>query len=195
MIYKELFASKDKVYMKGVSVIDENWIFPLSYGTPLCNLSEPLETPPPYYSKSEDRILCKSIPSFNGIWELPPANIEYPNDNKNNKKYLYFAKYLLDGNVVYPFKLLHPYIRETSLITRLTTNNVINNYTRHFINSKIDTKEKLLKMWMKDRTFLKNEVYKWISTSKYRSFNDIWDIIVKDYDEQQTEEFMKNLKM
>lgn len=184
--------------MKGLSVIDENWIYPLSYGTPLCKLSDPLETPQPFYSKSEDKVLCKAIPCFNGIWELPPANIEYPSNNvnnNNNRKYLYFAKYLLDGNVIYPFNLLHPYIRDTCLITKVSTNNIILDYTREFINKKIDSKEKLLKLWMKDRTFLKDKVYKWVNKgTSVEMFNDIWGIIVKDYDEKQTEEFLKSLK-
>lgn len=31
LIYKELFVVKDKIYMKGLSIVDPTWIYPLSY--------------------------------------------------------------------------------------------------------------------------------------------------------------------
>lgn len=45
-------------------------------------------------------------------------------------------------------------------------------------------------MWKKDKTFLKNEIYQWVNRSKINLFNEIWDIIIEDYDEQKTEDYI-----
>lgn len=51
------------MYFTGVTAIEPEWL-PL-YAAPLCNISEPLKEPPPYYEPISGRVMC-SISSTYG---------------------------------------------------------------------------------------------------------------------------------
>lgn len=47
-VYQEIYET-NKIYMRGVTAIEAEWL--PTYVPALCNLSEPLSDPPPYYNE------------------------------------------------------------------------------------------------------------------------------------------------
>lgn len=95
VVYTEITRNNAGVaYMRGVTVIDERWLYELSYGalaaarctgvddsaraaaraagTPLCRNGKALDTPTPKYDAAADCVMCYVRPTFGPrMWTLP----------------------------------------------------------------------------------------------------------------------------
>ncbi|KAL3270549.1 hypothetical protein HHI36_021087 [Cryptolaemus montrouzieri] len=97
VIYQELYET-NKIYMRGVTAIEPEWL-PI-YVPTLCNLGAPLADPPPCFTGG--KVMCTIVGTFGSqAWPLPPIKMEYP---KTEDAYKWFAKFLLEGEVVEKLK-------------------------------------------------------------------------------------------
>lgn len=79
-----------------VTAIEAEWL-PV-YSRSLCSLSDPLESPAPYYDGDKDLVMCYVTGTFGPHgWQIPVTPIEYPS---TSMKYKLFAQALLDGKVI-----------------------------------------------------------------------------------------------
>lgn len=56
IVYQELFESKEKMYLRGVSVIEPEWI-PM-FCPMMCKLGHPLQDPPPFFNEEKGDVYC-----------------------------------------------------------------------------------------------------------------------------------------
>ncbi|OWK15311.1 DHX37 [Cervus elaphus hippelaphus] len=92
VVYQEIVETT-KMYMKGVSTVDMQWIPVLlpSY----CQFDKPLEEPPPAYCPEKGRILCHRASVFYRVgWPLPAVQVDFP---EGLDCYKHFARVLLEG--------------------------------------------------------------------------------------------------
>lgn len=84
------------IYFTDVVAIEPEWL-PI-YSASLCTMSEPLESPAPYYDRDRDVVMCYITATFGPhAWPIPATAIEYPT---TSMKYKLFAEAFLNGNVV-----------------------------------------------------------------------------------------------
>jgi len=67
-----------RAYMKTVTAIEPEWLYPVASNSPLCKISAPMQTPAPSYNPTTDVVECFVKPYY-GIhaWELPPVKVSY----------------------------------------------------------------------------------------------------------------------
>ncbi|KAG2470565.1 DHX37 helicase, partial [Polypterus senegalus] len=94
VVYQEIIETS-KMYMKGVSVVQPEWIPVLL--PQYSHFGKPLETPGPSYCKETGKVKCHRESTFYRIgWQLPAVEVDYP---QGLDKYKHFARYLLEGEV------------------------------------------------------------------------------------------------
>ena len=101
--YQELTDGGSHTYMKGVTVVEEKWLYRLARGTVLCRDNIRLDNPVPVYDSESDRVRCFCIPTFGDFsWALPMEKIDFPDDTPRHKQHhvRWFARLLLEGQVL-----------------------------------------------------------------------------------------------
>ena len=101
--YQELTDGGSHTYMKGVTVVEEKWLYRLARGTVLCRENIRLNNPVPVYDPESDRVQCFCIPTFGDFsWALPMEKIDFPDDTPRHRQYhvRWFARLLLEGQVL-----------------------------------------------------------------------------------------------
>lgn len=79
-----------------VVAIEPEWL-PL-FSANLCNLSDPLEDPPPFYDNEKDVVMCHVTGTFGPYcWPLPRTAIPFP--TKDDHIFKWFARFLLEGHI------------------------------------------------------------------------------------------------
>ncbi|KAG8224605.1 hypothetical protein J437_LFUL009178 [Ladona fulva] len=150
IVYQEVFETT-KLYIRGITAIEPEWL--PKFAPALCNLSEPLEDPPPRYDADSERLMCHVSGTFGrAAWSLPVTEIDYPT---GVKRYRWFAVFLLEGDV---FPALRTY-RE-SLLSAPTV--MIKSWAKiqsrtdillkALVSKKADSKSKLLEIWKNEPT-------------------------------------------
>ncbi|KAG8456014.1 hypothetical protein GDO86_001992 [Hymenochirus boettgeri] len=95
VVYQEIIETT-KLYMKGVSSIEPEWIPSLL--PQYCHFGNPLEEPAPFYCQESGKVKCHRPSTFYRVgWQLPAVLVEYP---MGLERYKYFAKFLLEGKVI-----------------------------------------------------------------------------------------------
>ncbi|KAM4707584.1 putative ATP-dependent RNA helicase DHX37 isoform 1-T2 [Discoglossus pictus] len=95
VVYQEIMETT-KMYMKGVSAIEPEWIPVLL--PQYCHFGAPLEAPPPFYCPESGKVKCHRQSTFYRVgWQLPAVEVDYP---EGLDRYKYFAKFLLEGKVI-----------------------------------------------------------------------------------------------
>lgn len=101
VVYQEIYET-NKIYMRGVTAIEPEWL--VTYVPNLCNLSDPLTEPEPFYNSDNGKVYCTVTGTFGTqAWPLPSIQIVYPD---SLDAYKWFARFLLGGKV---FKKLERY--------------------------------------------------------------------------------------
>lgn len=94
VVYQEIYET-NKIYMRGVTAIEPEWL--ATYVPNLCNLSEPLTEPEPYFDLNAGKVYCTVSGTFGSqAWPLPSIQIVYPAGVDSFK---WFARFLLEGKV------------------------------------------------------------------------------------------------
>ncbi|XP_030748203.1 probable ATP-dependent RNA helicase kurz [Sitophilus oryzae] len=172
VIFQEIYET-DKIYMRGVSAIDPEWL--PTFVPELCNLSEPLLDPPPFYNEKEGSIYCTVRGTFGTqAWTLPEVKIPHPHNVDCIK---WFAKYLLEGKV---FKKLEKYskdlLSQPSIMVktwaRLQPRSEL--LFKALLAKNIARRSNLMKIWMEDRQYLLYEYLKWVPESAHQEVSLMW---------------------
>ena len=84
--YQKLTDGGSHTYMKGVTVVEEKWLYRLARGTVLCRDNIRLDNPAPVNDGESDRVRCFCIPTFGDFsWTLPMEKIDFPDDTSRHK--------------------------------------------------------------------------------------------------------------
>lgn len=148
VVYQEIYETS-KMYMRNVVAIEPEWL-PI-FVPNLCTFSSPLESPSPRYDSSSDSIKCYRSCTFSThSWPIPPTELDYPS---GLDKYKFFAKFLLEGEVVPFFKAYSKVLLSPPLII-IKSWASLQPRTEKFLNclisQNIDTKKDLLRKWQTD---------------------------------------------
>ncbi|XP_019394482.1 PREDICTED: probable ATP-dependent RNA helicase DHX37 [Crocodylus porosus] len=160
VVYQEIVETT-KMYMKGVSVIEPEWIPVLL--PPYCHFGKPMEYPPPSYCPETGRIKCHRPSVFYRVgWQLPAVEVDYP---EGLDRYKYFARFFLEGKVV---KKLGSYTHclLSSSVTMLKTWSKLQPRTEALLQALVsenaDCRDALLAAWKKNPKYLLSAYCQWI---------------------------------
>jgi len=104
IIYQEAIENGGKIYLRGVSGIEPQWILPIA--PTLCHVDKPVEDPPPFYDHQTGAVKCYAKATYGKQnWDLPVSPIEYPTCAD---KFKFFAQFLLAGEVFEELKQWTP---------------------------------------------------------------------------------------
>ncbi|XP_051163184.1 probable ATP-dependent RNA helicase kurz [Leptopilina boulardi] len=172
VIYQEIYET-NKIYMRGVTAIEPEWL-PI-YAPSLCNMSEPLVDPSPWYDEETGEIMCYMNGTFGrGGWELPRVKMAYP---KNLDGIKWFARFLLEGQI---FPKLKPFVK--SLLTTPSSINAtwakllprIELMTKQLLSKGIMSRDKLKEEWLTNEKFLLDSYQMWLPKSGSALITKVW---------------------
>ncbi|KAG9487606.1 probable ATP-dependent RNA helicase DHX37 isoform X2 [Eleutherodactylus coqui] len=172
VVFQEILETT-KMYMKGVSSIEPEWIPALL--PQYCHYGDPLEDPPPFYCKASGRVRCHRQSTFYRVgWQLPAVEVEFP---EGLERYRYFAKFLLEGKVI---KKLGSYtnILLSSPSTMLKTWAKLQPRTeillRALVSGNADNRSSILAAWKKDPKYLLHAFCQWIPEAAQEEVTKAW---------------------
>ncbi|XP_046374441.2 probable ATP-dependent RNA helicase DHX37 isoform X2 [Haliotis rufescens] len=108
IVYQHIHETS-RIYMKGVVTVEAEWlpVFAPSY----CVFSKPQEDPPPHYNAALGEVFCHMTSSYGRVtWPVPAVPLPYP---VGLDRYKWFARFLLEGQVVPMFKQFIPTLLST----------------------------------------------------------------------------------
>lgn len=153
VVFQEAFETRQgdgaKMFIRGITCVEPEWL--VKFATPMCTIDKPLDDPAPSYDINLDKIVCHVRSTFGQTgWPLPIAEIEMQH---SVDKFRYFAKFLLDGDIVEEMRKYKKYLLSTS-------NSMIKSWSKLLprtegllavlLNNKVDSKAKLFEEWKKD---------------------------------------------
>ncbi|KAF7282101.1 hypothetical protein GWI33_003218 [Rhynchophorus ferrugineus] len=163
VIYQEIYET-NKIYMRGVTAIESDWL-PI-YVPELCNLSEPLAEPPPFYNEKTGKVYCYTTGTFGPQgWPLQQIEVPYPD---TADQYKWFAIFLLEGRV---FKKLKQYAKNLlsqpgvmiKTWARLQPRTEV--LLKALMSKKINSKTLLEQEWKANPKYLLQQYQKWLPES------------------------------
>lgn len=177
VVYRELVQTK-KTYMKGVTAIHPSWL--CSLGTALCQLSKPLETPPPRYDAEADTIRCFVSPTYGpNAWTLP---VQEADMEDGVDRYKYFMRFLLEGKIIPSLKALRENLSgRPSLITApTTTQHKILAFLQTLSSNKVYNKKTLMAKLKTQPKFLLAEMKLWVNLQTHELLEQLWSKLTRD---------------
>lgn len=98
IVYQDIYEHDDKIYLRGITVIEPEWL-PV-FSPSQCTFSAPLELPAPRYDSDQGRIVCHMNVTFGRSgWPLPVMELEFP---AGIDRFKFFAQFFLSGDVCHP---------------------------------------------------------------------------------------------
>eukprot|EP01104_Vermistella_antarctica_P020896 TRINITY_DN914_c1_g1_i2.p1 TRINITY_DN914_c1_g1~~TRINITY_DN914_c1_g1_i2.p1 ORF type:complete len:612 (-),score=136.78 TRINITY_DN914_c1_g1_i2:2-1837(-) len=191
VVFHEIVEST-RPYMKVVTAIHPSWL-PAVSGSDLCSLEDILESPPPKYDTTADRMVCFVNPMFgNRRWSLPAQQVDYKKaildksgavDEDADRGevlvdlYKWFARLVLEGAVVTKLKDNLVYMSvKPSLATNPKMRSLprVNAIINVLMRSKVCTRSALVQKWEKDPKYLLPEYLLWVSDQHHRTVKASW---------------------
>uniref|UniRef100_A0A8C5PBB8 Activating signal cointegrator 1 complex subunit 3 n=1 Tax=Leptobrachium leishanense TaxID=445787 RepID=A0A8C5PBB8_9ANUR len=172
VVYQEIMETS-KMYMKGVSSIEPEWIPALL--PQYCHFGNPLEKPPPYYCTESGMVKCHRQSSFYRIgWQLPAVVVNYP---AGLDCYKYFAKFLLEGKVIKKFgsytnMLLSSPLTMIKSWAKLQPRTEI--LLKALVSENCDSRPALLAAWKKDPKYLLSAFCQWLPEAIHEEASQAW---------------------
>lgn len=172
VVYQEVVETT-KMYMKGVSTVDVQWIPVLlpSY----CQFDKPLEEPAPTYCPEKGRVLCHRASVFYRVgWLLPAVQVDFP---EGVDRYKHFARFLLEGQV---FRKLAAYrsCLLSSPSTMLKTWARLQPRTQSLLSAlvaeKADCRDALLAAWKRSPKYLLTQYCEWLPQAMHADVEKAW---------------------
>ncbi|XP_067683944.1 probable ATP-dependent RNA helicase DHX37 [Haliotis asinina] len=108
IIYQHIHETS-RMYMKGIVAVECEWlpVFAPSY----CVFSKPQDDPPPHYNAQTGEVFCHMTSSYGRVnWPVPAVPLLYP---AGLDRYKWFARFLLEGQVVPVMKQFVPTLLST----------------------------------------------------------------------------------
>lgn len=186
VVYQHIMRTT-RAYMKTVTAVEPAWLASIGKNTPLCKYSEPLAEPSPFYSVELDQVMCYAKAQY-GVhqWTLPVVQIAYPEPFDADKdglaaKYRWFAKCLLDGQVVPGLLPFASMLKEPShTAVRKKFDKKIQLLVAQLQKRRVGSRAQLRAVWRtEDATFLRAELKAWIKDDRQALFTKAWTSIVK----------------
>ncbi|TDH74401.1 hypothetical protein CCR75_005206 [Bremia lactucae] len=188
VVYQHIMKTS-RPYMKMVTAIEPEWLASIGLKTPLCKYGAPLAEPLPFYDANTDQVQCYVKPQY-GIhqWVLPAMCLAYPDGPVDTKdglrgKYRWFAKFLLDGQVIASFLPFSKALKEPShTIIRKTFDKKIQFLVVKLQEHEVASRRALVMKWKRKpdgMCFLKTELQNWIKESHSSAFCQAWPSLVR----------------
>jgi len=177
IVYDELVHTT-KYYMRNVTKVSNlHWL--VKYDETATAKIELVTEPKPYYSRKKGEMVVYATSTFGKkSWTLPSFEYHYE-DEDDFKKYVWFTRALLDGQVILKFKDLKPLysapvetIREFSVTPKVLT--IVNK----LMNNKIDNHKKLLAKWKANNKFLFDELTQWCKPDQAAKLAKVWPTLI-----------------
>ncbi|XP_014388830.1 PREDICTED: probable ATP-dependent RNA helicase DHX37 [Myotis brandtii] len=172
VVYQEVVETT-KMYMKGVSAVEIQWIPALLPN--YCQFNKPLEEPPPAYCPEKGRVLCHRDSVFYHVgWPLPAVQVDFP---EGLDRYKHFARFLLEGQV-FPRLASYQACLLSSPSTMLKTWARLQPRTesllRALVAEKADHRDALLAAWRKNPRYLLAEYCEWLPQAMHADVEKAW---------------------
>uniref|UniRef100_A0A672UW34 Activating signal cointegrator 1 complex subunit 3 n=1 Tax=Strigops habroptila TaxID=2489341 RepID=A0A672UW34_STRHB len=177
VVYQEIVETT-KLYMKGVSAVEPEWIPALL--PPYCHFGKPLENPPPSYCPETGRVRCHRPSVFYRVsWQLPAVEVDYP---EGIDRYKYFARFLLEGQIIKKLKSYSQYLLSSPLIM-LKTWSKLQPRTEALLQALVaencDNRDALLAAWKKNPKYLLAAYRQWIPEAMHDDLAQKWPPIAQ----------------
>jgi len=173
VVYQEIHETT-KMYMRNVVAIEPEWL--AIYSISLCTLSSPLEEPAPYFDKEKDAVFCYVEGTFGPhAWKIPVTAVEFPQENTDC--YKWFARFLLEGNVIESFSSFSDQLISSPKILLKSWVNLhpkLLAISNTLETNGICSKSSLMKKLSLDQKFLLPQLKEWIPSSAYFSLENYW---------------------
>ena len=161
LIYTEIISENDNNFLHLCSSFKTDWLYNL--GGNLVKTSLSLNIKEPYYNKKLDAIYCL-VDIIYGYkrWEISNIGVEMSSDEP--KFYYYFARFLLEGEIIEELK---KYKKMLNSNPNIITNKVSDMYIKvsklivGLKGNKIYNKADLIKKLKSDKNFLKDVIIMW----------------------------------
>ncbi|KAG6586980.1 ATP-dependent RNA helicase [Phytophthora cinnamomi] len=188
VVYQHIMRTT-RAYMKMVTAIDSEWLAGIGKNTPLCKYAPPLTEPAPFYHPELDEVQCYAKAQY-GIhqWSLPAMRIAYPEQDASDAKeglagkYRWFAKFLLDGQVITSLLPFSAALKEPShTLIRKKFDKKIQLLVAKLQQHRVASRRALVAKWSKSdgKLFLKAELQSWIKDTHQAAFSQAWGSLVK----------------
>ena len=161
LIYTEIISENNNNFLHLCSSLKTDWLYNL--GGNLVKTSLSLNLKEPYYNKSKDSI-CGLVDIIYGYkrWEIKNIAVEMSVDEP--KYYYYFARFILEGEIVEELK---KYKKMLNTNPNIITNKISDMYIKvskliiSLKANKICNKSNLMEKFKKDKNFLKDIILMW----------------------------------
>ena len=161
LIYTEIISENNNNFLHLCSCFKTDWLYNL--GGNLVKTSLSINVKEPYYNKKNDTICCL-VDIIYGYkrWEINNIAVEMSSDEP--KFYYYFARFLLEGEIIEELK---KYKKMLNSNPNIITNKVSDMYIKvskliiGLKGNKICNKNDLIKTLKKDKNFLKDIIIMW----------------------------------
>ncbi|XP_069817056.1 probable ATP-dependent RNA helicase DHX37 [Dendropsophus ebraccatus] len=172
IVFQEILETT-KMYMKGVSSIEPDWIPVLL--PQYCHFGDPLEDPAPFYCQASGRVKCHRQSTFYRCgWQLPAVEVDYP---EGLERYKYFARFLLEGKVIEKLSA-YTNILLSNPTTMLKTWAKLQPRTeillKALVSAKADNLSSLLAAWKNDPKYLLHAFCQWIPEAAHADVTKAW---------------------
>ncbi|KAG7380675.1 ATP-dependent RNA helicase dhx37 [Phytophthora pseudosyringae] len=194
VVYQHIMRTS-RAYMKMVTAIEPEWLAGIGKNTPLCKYAPPLAEPAPFYHPELDEVQCYAKAQY-GIhqWTLPAMRIAYPDQDASvskdglGGKYRWFAKFLLDGQVLTSLLPFSGALKEPShTLIRKKFDKKIQLLVAKLQQNRVASRRALVARWSKSdgKLFIKAELQSWIKDSHQTVFSQAWGPLVKTAVQQE----------
>ena len=168
LLYTEIISENNNNFLHLCSSFKTDWLYNL--GGNLVKTSLSLNTKEPYYNKKIDSIFC-FVDIIYGYkrWEINNVGVEMSSDEP--KFYYYFARFLLEGEIIDELK---KYKKMLNSNPNIITNKISDMYIKvsklivGLKGNKICNKDGLIKKLKKDKNFLKDAIIMWYDNPKVK---------------------------
>ena len=168
LIYTEIISENNNNFLHLCSSLKTDWLYNL--GGNLIKTSLSLNLKEPYYNKSKDSI-CGFVDIIYGYkrWEIKNIAVEMSVDEP--KYYYYFARFILEGEIIEELK---KYKKMLNTNPNIITNKISDMYIKvskliiSLKANKISSKNVLIEKFKKDKNFLKDAILLWYDNTNVK---------------------------
>uniref|UniRef100_H3AXC2 DEAH-box helicase 37 n=2 Tax=Latimeria chalumnae TaxID=7897 RepID=H3AXC2_LATCH len=172
IVYQEIVETS-KMYMKGVSAIEPEWIPVLI--PQYCHFGKPLQNPSPSFCPETGRVKCQRESTYYRTgWQLPSVETDYP---EGLDRYKYFATFLLEGKVI---KKLCSYTScllsspSTMLKTWAKLQPRTEALLEALVSERVDNRDALVAVWKRNPKYLLRVYCQWLPEVMHEDVSKQW---------------------
>jgi len=173
VVYQELFETKDKVVMRGVTEISPEWLPTFCPG--LCSLGPPLSTPSPNYCSTTGRVMASFLGTFGPCaWPLPTTEQEMPS---SLDKYKWFGRFLLEGSLAPILAQFTSSLLSNPLVMVKSWSNLQKRtemLVKELAKESVESGKQLSIVWEKNPTYLLQAYLLWIPEVLHEDVTNLW---------------------